>query len=371
MKLATTATVGSNHIARTSRARERTPDVNRWVAMLDEELRAEDAPLEGDPNAVEVTFEFGRSTLDPATPVLKAGDSLRLDQLADEPLDVLAAGRPVARGELVVVEGQLGLRIVELLTLLIAWLAIGVPASFAEERPRENSASTLFDDDPPDLWKTPFSPVRSNRSNSEESVLSDDVRLKNSSRTSSTSRKSAQEPLSTPLTPRSAKPDPDRGNSSPSRSSWTATVLPLLFVVGLIVVGARLLKSRSPNTVRGLPSEAFEVLGRKAIDARTSVVLARSGTRLLLLSLSPHGLQTLTEISDPVEVDCLAGLCRVTQRDQSLVEIFRSMLHKPAGANPSLRSPISQPSTAPSLEERLAARQTLGVPASTSLEVRS
>lgn len=369
MKLATTATVGSNHIARTSRDRERTPDVNRWVAMLDEELRAEDAPSVNDPTAVEVTFEFGRSTLDAATTALKTGGSLRLDQLADEPLDVLAAGRLVARGELVVVDGQLGIRIVELLMLLVAWFAIGIPTSMADERPRADSASTLFDGEPPDLWKTPFSPARNNRSNSEESVLSDDVRLKTFSRTNSTSRKAALEPLSTPLTPRTSKPE--SGDSSPSRSSWSATVLPLLFVVGLIVVGARYLKSRSPNAARGLPSEAFEVLGRKAIDARTSVLLARSGNRLLLLSLSPHGLQTLAEISDPVEVDCLAGLCRATQRDQSLVEIFRSMLHKPEGSKPSLRSPKSQPGTAPSIEERLAARHTIGVHASTSPEVRS
>lgn len=344
MKLATTATVGSNDLAPTSRARERTPDVKRWVAMLDAELRAEDSP------SVEVTFEFGRSTLDAAATPLEIGDSLRLDQLADEPLEVLVAGRPIARGELVVVEGQLGVRIVELLMLVVAWFAIGIPATFADER----TPSTLFDNDPPNLLETPFGTARKNRSQNDPSAWSSEVRPSTSQRTSA----------STPLTPRTAKPD--SGETARQHPGWSATLWPLLFVVGLIVFGARWLKARSPSTARGLPSEAFEILGRKAIDTRTSVVLARSGTRVLLLSLSPHGLQTLAEITDPVEVDCLAGLCHATQRDQSLVETFRSLLHKPTGSKPTIR----QSSSASSLEERLAARQTIGAHPSVSPEVR-
>ncbi len=352
MKLATTATVGSNDRAPTSRARQRTPDVNRWVAILDAEMRAEDTPT------VEVTFEFGRTTLDAAATPLKIGDSLPLDQLADEPLDVLADNRLIARGELVVVEGQLGVRIVELLMLLVAWFAIGIPTSLAEERPRERTTSTLFDNDPPEFLETPFGLARNSRSNSAEPAWSNEVQPRTAR------RQDSQVSSSTPLTPRSAKPD--SGDTASNRSGWSATLWPLLFVVGLIVVGARCLKSRSPNTARGLPSEAFEILGRKVIDTRTSVVLARSGARVLLLSLSPHGLQTLAEITDPVEVDCLAGLCHATQRDQSLVETFRSLLHKPVDPKSNLR----QPSTATSLEERLAARQTIGAFPSVLPEVR-
>ncbi len=348
MKLATTATVGSNDLAPTLRARERTPDVKRWVAMLDAELRAEDT------SAVEVTFEFGRTALDSATTPLKIGDSLQLDQLADEPLEVLAAGRPIARGELVVADGQLGVRIVELLMVMVAWFAIGLPTTFADER----TPSTLFGNDPPELLETPFRLAGNNRSNSTEPAWSNEVRP------STARRPDSQVATSIPLTPRSAKPD--NGDAAANRPGWSATLWPLLFVVGLIVFGARWLKSRSPNTARGLPNEAFEILGRKAIDTRTSVVLARSGARVLLLSLSPYGLQTLAEITDPVEVDCLAGLCHATHRDQSLVETFRSLLRKPTGTKPSIRPP----STASSLEERLAARQTIGTHPSFSPEVR-
>ena len=140
-----------------------------------------------------------------------------------------------------------------------------------------------------------------------------------------------------------------------NRPGWSATVWPLLFVVGFIVVGARWLKSRSPNTARGLPSEAFDVLGRKALDTRNSVLLVRSGSRLLLLSLSPHGLQTLAEITDPVEVDCLAGLCHATHRDQSLVETFRSLLHKPTGSKSASPTPTNASPLDP-LDDRLATR---------------
>ncbi|MFM9965473.1 MAG: flagellar biosynthetic protein FliO [Planctomycetaceae bacterium] len=351
MKLATTTTGVSNNLAPPSRAREKSPDVNRWVAMLDAELRAEDTPTEMTPETIEVTFEFGRCTLDLNTEPLTAGASLRLDQRADEPLDVLADGRPIARGELVVIDGQLGVRIVELLLLLVAWFAFGIPNTFADERPRERTASTLFDNDPPNFLEVPFSSTR-DRSHLAES---DDVRP------STTHRSALKESISTPLTPRSTKPD--SGETTPNRPGWSATVWPLLFVVGLIVVGARWLKSRSPDTPRGLPSEVFEVLGRKTIDPRTSVVVARCGSRLLILNLSPQGLSTLAEITDPVEIDCLAGLCRATQREQPLAETFRSLLQKPTGPKPA--------STAPSLEERLAARQTMASPTSPTHEARS
>lgn len=349
MKRATTATIGSKDTAPAPRARQRTPEVNRWVAMLDAELRAEDSPATDESSSVEVTFEFGRGTFDPAATRLKPGDSLRLDQLADEPLDVLAAGRCVARGELVVVDGQLGVRIVEVLMLIVAWFAIGIPTSVADERPRERTTSVLFDNNAPEILETPFSSARSKHSNSTEPDWPDEAQSNTVRRSAGTTRSDANDAPSTRLTPRSAKSE--NGDAVSSRSSWSATVWPLLLVVGLIVVGARWLKSRSPDATRGLPNEVFEVLGRKAVDPRTSVVLARSGSRLLLLSLSPHGLRTLAEITDPVETDCLAGLCRATPRDQSLVETFRTLLHKPKESKPAtIKSPPN------SLDERLAAR---------------
>ncbi len=337
MNRATSATVCSNDVP-APRVRERSSaDVNRWVAMIDAELRSEAVAGEAHEDTVAVTLEFGRGTMDVVAQPLRAGDSLRLDQLADEPLDLVVDGRPVARGELVVVDGRFGVRIVELLMLVVAWLALGNSPSLADER----SGAFLFDNDSERL-ETPFGTVRGSRTSHE------------AEKSSVSPSRFANEPpqvVSNPLPPRSDAATRDanlaRGNA---KTSWSATVWSLSFVVGLIVVGAQWLKSRSPEVARGLPTEVFEILGRKAIDPRTSVVLARCGSRLLMLSQSPHGLQTLAEITDPVEIDCLAGLCRATQREQTLVEIFRAMLHKPTVSKSATPTPTN------SLDDRLAAR---------------
>lgn len=358
MNRATSATVCSNDASAPRDRARSSADVNRWVAMIDAELRSEEDVGETDQDSVAVTLEFGRTTIDLAAQPLQTGDSLRLDQLADEPLDLVVEGRSVARGELVVVDGQLGVRIVEVLMLFVAWLALGTSPSQAQER----SGAFVFDNESERL-ETPFGTVRGSRTTLKTEKSSDvPARLINEPPKS----------VETPLPPRSdaATRDTNRAHGN-TATSWSATVWPLLFVVGLIVVGAKWLKSRSPTAARGLPVEVFEILGRKAIDPRTSVVLARCGSRLLVLSQSPHGLQTLTEITDPVEIDCLAGLCRATQRDQTLVETFRAMLHKPTG--PKAAAPLpTKPATSNELDERFAERLlTARSIASTSLsEVR-
>lgn len=345
MNRATSATVCSNDATAVRDRARSSADVNRWVAMIDAELRSDEVGGATDQDAVAITLEFGRTTIDLAAQPLKAGDSLRLDQLANEPLDVVVEGRSVARGELVVIDGQLGVRIVELLMLLVAWLTLGASPSLAQER----SGAFVFDSESERL-ETPFGTVRSSRAMLED----EDSSALPSSR--ETAPPSADSPSATPLPRRSdaATRDANRAQGN-AATSWSATVWPLLLVVGLIVIGARWLKSRSPAVACGLPAEVFEVLGRKAIDTRTSVVMVRCGSRLLVLSQSPHGLQTLAEITDPVEIDCLAGLCRTTQRDQTLVETFRSMLHKPTNPKPKT-APPTKAALPNELDDRLAAR---------------
>lgn len=359
MNRATSATVCSND-ATASRDRARSSaDVNRWVAMIDAELRSESDVGDTDQDLVAVTLEFGRATIDLVAQPLQVGDSLRLDQLADEPLDVVVEGRSVARGELVVVDGQLGVRIVEMLLLAVTWLVLGTSPSLAQER----SGAFVFDNET-DRLETPFGSVRSSRTALEpENVSVAPPKL------------TAKLPSldATPLPRRSDATTRDANRASGgSATGWSATLWPLLFVVGLIVVGTRWLKARSPAAARGLHAEVFEVLGRKAIDPRTSIVLARCGSRLLVLSQSPHGLQTLTEITDPVEIDCLAGLCRATQRDQTLVDTFRALLHKPKTTSLAISS-TTKTATPNDLDDRLASRlmSARSVSATTMSEVRS
>ena len=64
---------------------------------------------------VEVVVELGRKTMlirEVAT--LKPGEVIHLEQPVDAPLDVRVGDKLLARGELVMVEGKVGLRITEM-----------------------------------------------------------------------------------------------------------------------------------------------------------------------------------------------------------------------------------------------------------------
>ena len=58
-----------------------------------------------------------------------------------------------------------------------------------------------------------------------------------------------------------------------------------------------------------MPREVFEILGRSSLGARQQVQLLRCGSKLLLVTITPHGTETLTEVTDPLEVDRIAGVC--------------------------------------------------------------
>jgi flagellar motor switch protein FliN/FliY len=66
---------------------------------------------------VELTVEVGRTrmTLGQAL-ALGPGSVVTLDRLADKPVDLLVNGRPIARGEVVVIDEEFGLRITEVTT---------------------------------------------------------------------------------------------------------------------------------------------------------------------------------------------------------------------------------------------------------------
>ena len=121
-----------------------------------------------------------------------------------------------------------------------------------------------------------------------------------------------------PLTPRKAESStedkPEAGGRrprTPAASSWTTAIGGLTIVLLLIGAAALLLRKHAPAVAGVLPAEALQVLGRRHVDARNSIQLVRCGSRILVLAnCAQQGLRTLAEISDPVEVDLLAGLCR-------------------------------------------------------------
>jgi flagellar biogenesis protein FliO len=137
------------------------------------------------------------------------------------------------------------------------------------------------------------------------------------------------------ITPRAgrdaAAPDAVRGRAG---GSWWGSLASLAAVLGMIVLGARLWKKHGPLGRPGLPGEALEVLGRRILDPRQSIYLVRLGSRILVLGATPAGLSTLSEITDPVEVDVLAGLCRppVEERPPGARQSFAALFSGHAAA---------------------------------------
>lgn len=101
--------------------------------------------------------------------------------------------------------------------------------------------------------------------------------------------------------------------SRPNRPSMLQTVLGLAFVLCLIWIVAAWAKKFFPSATGGLPPEAIQVLGQRTIGQRQMLQLIRCGSRILVVGSTAQGLTTLSEITDPVEVDYLTGLCQQQQ----------------------------------------------------------
>jgi flagellar biogenesis protein FliO len=129
----------------------------------------------------------------------------------------------------------------------------------------------------------------------------------------STSRSARESPV--PLT-RSAHEEGGRtaaGRRADSAQSLVAIAGSLAAVLGAFFLLAWLLRRAAPQAPGALPDEAFEVLGRAPLANRQQVQLLRCGRKLLLVSVTPSGAETLTEINDAAEVDRLATACRESQ----------------------------------------------------------
>jgi flagellar motor switch protein FliN/FliY len=63
---------------------------------------------------VELTVEIGRTQMTIREALaLGPGSIVNLDRLAGEPVDLLVNGKPIARGEVVVIDEEFGLRVTE------------------------------------------------------------------------------------------------------------------------------------------------------------------------------------------------------------------------------------------------------------------
>lgn len=101
----------------------------------------------------------------------------------------------------------------------------------------------------------------------------------------------------------------------------------LLLVVGLFLgVAWCYRKTLGTSLAGGLPKQVVNILGRTSISARQQLVLVRFGSKLLLVSVIQGEARTLGEISDPLEVDQMLGLCESGQPG-SISQSFKSLLH--------------------------------------------
>lgn len=88
-------------------------------------------------------------------------------------------------------------------------------------------------------------------------------------------------------------------------------------VLGLFLAIVWISRRFSPAGTGLLPKEAVELLGRAPLAGRQQVQLVRVGNKLVLVALSPAGCETLTEVTDPAEVEHLLALCRRTRPGSS------------------------------------------------------
>ncbi len=141
----------------------------------------------------------------------------------------------------------------------------------------------------------------------------------------------------TPLAPPSAEKrkshtEGARSLAAPSALLRVAGALGL--VLGLFLVVAWAMRRVAPAGPPVLPTEVLEVLGRAPLAGRQQVHLIRLGRKLVLVSVTAAGIETLSEVTDPEEVDRLAGLCRQAMPGSATAafcEVLHQVVGKPAG----------------------------------------
>lgn len=108
---------------------------------------------------------------------------------------------------------------------------------------------------------------------------------------------------------------------------WWTTLGGLVTVLVLVFLTAKVLRKSVPAAQKTLPPEVVQVLGRKALDYRHTIHLVRFGSRMLMLGTSQEGMTTLSEITDPVEIDYLAGLCKPSE-PSSVAQSFNQLFQR-------------------------------------------
>lgn len=101
----------------------------------------------------------------------------------------------------------------------------------------------------------------------------------------------------------------------------------LTVVLAAFLALAWLLRKSLPQGPRPLPDEVVKLLGRTILTARQQAYLLKFGNKLLLLSVSPTGVDSIAELTDPDEVNRIEGICEQA-RPNSSSQSFRQTLRQ-------------------------------------------
>lgn len=95
-----------------------------------------------------------------------------------------------------------------------------------------------------------------------------------------------------------------------TRQPWVPVAGSLALVLVLFFALVAVLKRGMPAQGGKLPAAVLEVLGQATLAGKQQLHLLRCGDKLLLCCTTTTGVQTLTEICEPAEVERLSALCR-------------------------------------------------------------
>ncbi len=115
----------------------------------------------------------------------------------------------------------------------------------------------------------------------------------------------------------------------PSKTGYLVRTIvgSLAIVLGVFFLLVWFFKRGQPKSTQRLPNSVLEVLGRAPLNGKQQLQLLRLGNKLLLVSVTPQGAETLTEITEALEVDRLSALCQQSQPN-SISTSFRQVMEQ-------------------------------------------
>jgi flagellar biogenesis protein FliO len=99
----------------------------------------------------------------------------------------------------------------------------------------------------------------------------------------------------------------------------------LVLVVGLFLLCVSLMRRGGPSPTTPLPQDAVAVLGRVPLTPKQFAHLIQVGNKLVLVSINGDRTDTITEITDPAEVERLLVMCLKGSRQSSSAD-FQKLL---------------------------------------------